>query len=146
MSHDSAGQSTAAPDPSWSHCTATWTSHSPLRTDYARRQALVELDALAALALGLTLDELLTIYRVQFPVLQEYEHNDRYDQLGRKLPIPALRAWEALRDTADKTETSFTHDGTAYYPPFTGCRREDDMATAYTTFSTNQTHPTGDNP
>jgi hypothetical protein len=118
----------------WSHAAPTWTDHSPLRSDYARRQALVELDALAALAMGLTLDELLTIYRVQFPVLQEYEHNDRYDQLGRKLPIPALRAWEALRDSADRTTTAFTHEGTVFYPPFTGCRREDDMTTAYSHF------------
>ncbi len=129
-----AGPPTTALDQSWSHCAAAWSSHSPLRTDYARRQALVELDALAALALGLTLDELLTIYRVQFPVLQEYEHNDRYDQLGRKLPIPALRAWEALRDSADKSNTPFTHDGTTFYPPLTGCRREDDMASAFEQF------------
>jgi hypothetical protein len=130
-----AGPITTPLDVTWSHCAPTWDSHSPLRTDYARRQALVELDALAALALGLTLDEVLTIYRVQFPVLQEYEHTDRYDQLGRKLPIPALRAWESLRDTPDKHETAFTHDGTTYYPPFTGCRREDDMTQAFITFA-----------
>lgn len=130
-----AGPMAAAPDLSWSHCTPTWTSRSPLRTDYARRQALVELDALAALALGLTLDELLTIYRVQFPVLQEYEHTDRYDQLGRKLPIPALRAWEALRDGPDKDSTAFSHDGAIYYPPFSACTREVDMTMAYNGFS-----------
>ena len=39
--------------------------------------------------------------------------NDRYDQLGRKLPIPALRAWEALRENPDKHYAAFTHDGTA---------------------------------
>jgi type I restriction-modification system DNA methylase subunit len=67
----------------FSKLTSEWTPDIPLRTDYERRQALVEIDVLIAMSLGMSLDELTTIYRLQFPVMQQYEADTWYDTNGR---------------------------------------------------------------
>ena len=60
-----------------------WSWKTPLRADFERRQALIEIDVLTAMALGMTLNQLKTIYRLQFAVSQQYEIDTWYDSKGR---------------------------------------------------------------
>ena len=59
-----------------------WSVTTPLRTDYARRYALVELDVMTAVSLGMTLQDLISVYEIQFPVLQQHEDDTWYIQPG----------------------------------------------------------------
>ena len=145
----------------WQTLTPHWQRHNALRTDYARRQALVEIDVLAAMALGLTLDELITIYRVQFPVMQQYERETYYDKTGRivfttskglvgvGLPRKGntkqnIIGWEDVKDMSEGTvEVTITDDTQPggeiqrtiiYEAPFDKCDRAEDYRTAWKFF------------
>jgi len=62
---------------------ARWDRRSGLRSDFERRQALIELDVVTSMELGITCDELCAAYRIQFPVLRQNELDTWYDKTGR---------------------------------------------------------------
>lgn len=64
---------------------AEWSYNTPLRAERERRAALVELDALVALWLGMTAEQLVAIYRSRYPVLSDYEAKTWFDADGRKI-------------------------------------------------------------
>ncbi|MFE9480995.1 Eco57I restriction-modification methylase domain-containing protein [Streptomyces spororaveus] len=65
--------------------TPTWSRTTPFRSDFTRRVALVEIDALVSVWLGISADELVAMYRARFPVLQQYEENMWFDATGRRI-------------------------------------------------------------
>ncbi|GGX48094.1 Eco57I restriction-modification methylase domain-containing protein [Streptomyces noursei] len=62
-----------------------WTRTTPLRSEFSRRAALVEIDALVAVWLGISANELVAMYDARFPVLQQYEDNMWFDADGRRI-------------------------------------------------------------
>lgn len=140
--------------PSITSVESVWTWDTPLRNDFARRWALIEIDVLTAMALGLSLDELILIYNVQFPVLQQNEADTWYDANGRivftcskGLPGVGLdrKEWESIRDlpagaTYDHTidvSRSELYAGTTrtYVAPFERRDRAADYAMAWAHFA-----------
>ncbi|MGQ9351431.1 Eco57I restriction-modification methylase domain-containing protein [Mycolicibacterium gilvum] len=109
-----------------------WKWLTPLRRAADRRQALVEIDAIVAIMLGITAEELLTIYRTQFPVLQKYERDALYDANGRQLPGKLASEY---RKKGTVKPDDLTVGGVTYVEPFVGVDRERDMELAHKHFS-----------
>ena len=88
-----------------SDVTREWTMKIPLRTEYDRRAALVEIDALAAIMLGITSEQLCAIYRAQFGVLRKYEYRMFFDAQGRKIAKETnARGWKQQRGDYELAE------------------------------------------
>jgi hypothetical protein len=132
-----------------------WTMDTPLRRDYERRLALVEIDALAALMLGLTAEQLCAMYRTQFAVLRKYEYAMAFDGEGRKIcahhQSAGYRQAQLQREAKEKKRApqwasvwkmfeQWEEDPGSvdwenqFFPPFTRPDREAEMTRAYNEF------------
>jgi hypothetical protein len=131
--------------------TKKWQWDIPLRNMFERRQALVEIDVITAMSLSLTLDELILIYNVQFPVLQQNEDDTWYDQKGNIVftcskglvgigvdrpiweQIRQLQSGQTYEHTITKSELYYGKQIT-YYAPFDKSDRVEDYRVAWEHF------------
>ncbi|MDX3402519.1 hypothetical protein B0E38_01473 [Streptomyces sp. 111WW2] len=95
----------------------TWTTNVPLRSDYERRMAMVEIDALVAVMLGLSAQQLCALYKSQFGTLRKYEWEMFFGPDGHKIgaskdnlgarqsdeEITFARAWRKAALSGDPT-------------------------------------------
>ena len=117
-----------------------WDVDTPLRKDEERRAAQVEIDAIVALSLGVTADELCMIYQTQFPVMRRYDQEDRFEANGRKVPKEIVKADAKLKGGAELSaaDRTWVHPQSGveyvYEYPFRQLDREADMREAYARF------------
>ncbi|MEU0478545.1 class I SAM-dependent DNA methyltransferase [Streptosporangium sp. NPDC006013] len=118
-----------------------WNEKTPLRAERARRSALVEMDTLAALMLGLTAGELITLYRSRFPQLLTYEGEMYFDADGRRVAAnfdaygsgQTKEHYEQLIAHLDPEVNGPVPDG--YTAPFYKADREAEYRQAHAVFS-----------
>ncbi|WP_327133896.1 class I SAM-dependent DNA methyltransferase [Streptomyces sp. NBC_01343] len=123
------------------HLAADWEYGAPLRTAFERRAALVELDALVSVWLGITADQLVAIYKSRYPVLSDYEAEMYFDANGRKVARnhntygqgQTKETYPALLDHLDNPATTLPPEG--YTAPFYKADREAEMRAAHAHFS-----------
>ncbi|MFI7174837.1 MULTISPECIES: hypothetical protein [Streptomyces] len=120
--------------------TPDWRPETPLRTERARRSALVEIDALVAVWLGMDADALVAAYRGRFPVLQKYEAVTWFDADGWKIAGNARtigqrqtkESWAQFEAYRAEPGDSPVPEG--YTAPFHKADREAEMRAAHAVF------------
>ncbi|MCQ9346081.1 Eco57I restriction-modification methylase domain-containing protein [Corynebacterium phoceense] len=134
---------TSAYAPLWEEVTGTpWTVDTPIRKAWDRQQAQNEIDAIVALSLGVTADELCMIYRTQFPVMRKYDQQNLFDANGRLVPKEIVKAEgkaasgsKGTPESLSEAERTWTHpqSGVEYVfeYPFKPMDREAELRKAY---------------
>ena len=119
----------------------TWNRDTPLRTERARRSALVEIDALVAVWLGMDVEALIAIYQAAFPVLNRYEEITWFDAGGWKLAGYHRTYGQIQQKTSHDEFLAYTEDPAkkpppdGYTPPFYKADRIAEYRQAHAVFS-----------
>ena len=91
-----------------------------------------------ALSLGISVEELIALYRSQFSVVVRYDEKDHfYDANGRLVPAQVLQVWRRRREAISEEERTVTNASGNTYKyelPFRTLDREADMRQAYARF------------
>ncbi|MEV4817615.1 class I SAM-dependent DNA methyltransferase [Micromonospora sp. WMMA1976] len=118
-----------------------WDYASPLRTERSRRSALVEIDALVAVWLGLGVDELIAILRSRYPILVDREERMWFDSMGRRLAADSYAFGYGQRKEHYEQFTAYLDDPErnpapqGYAAPFYKADRENEYRQAHAVFS-----------
>lgn len=122
------------------HLRPNWMHDTPLRTEYARRAALVEIDALVSVWLGITAGQLVAIYKSRYAVLSDRESAMYFDAAGRRIASdPYAYGHGQGKDTylalLSHLETpEITPPPVGYTAPFYKADREAEMRAAHAHF------------
>ncbi|MFE0142392.1 DNA methyltransferase [[Kitasatospora] papulosa] len=118
----------------------SWEYGTPVRTEYERRAALVEIDALVAVWLGMSADELIAIRKARYALLVDREAHMWFDGCGRRLARdPHAHGHGQTKEHYEhllayqKKERPDPPEG--YTAPFYKANREKEMREAHAYFS-----------
>ena len=110
-----------------------WTTNTPIRNSLERERAMVSLDVIVGIALGLTAEELCVIYRNQFPAMRKYDLERLFDKNGRQVPKEMASNIESdsRLGLVQKQSESWTHPNSlisyTFKPPFQPFDRESEI-------------------
>jgi hypothetical protein len=119
----------------------TWKWETPLRTEFERRAALVEIDALVATWLGIAADDLVAVYRSRYNTLAERDNEMYFDTCGRRIARDPYafgvgqtkEDWAELQQHLEDPKHKLPPAG--YVGPFYKADREAEMRAAHAVFS-----------
>ena len=118
-----------------------WEQTTPFRTEHERRAALVEIDALVAVWLGISIEELIAVLGSRYPILSDRESQMWFDAAGHKIAADPYafgygqtkRQYEQLIAYLDDPRKSPVPEG--YVVPFYKADRENEYRQAHSVFS-----------
>jgi hypothetical protein len=120
---------------SFKQLNSEWSLGVPLRNPLERRQALLEIDVIVSMLLGISLEELISVYKIQFPIFYKNEKGTWYDKNGNVVysvnPVyQSINRKEVLESWNNESVSPI--DG--YIPPFETFNREEDYRISWKEF------------